>query len=99
MDVADLLRKEIRRDEHRAECSARITEKKANQMYRNETSPETPSERLDALDRQIARMRALNNNHGDMLALRLIEHAETERRQILGQMSAAGRKANESRLG
>jgi hypothetical protein len=61
-------------------------------MYKNETIPESPSDRLDMLDRRIARMRALNSNHGDMLALRLIEHAEAERRQILGQISAGGRK-------
>jgi hypothetical protein len=41
------------------------------------------------LDRRIARMKSLNANHGDLLALRLIAHAETERRQLLAEVSAA----------
>jgi hypothetical protein len=61
-------------------------------MYQHDSSPESPRDRLEAIDRRIARMRSLNTNHGDVLALRLIEHAEVERRQILAQMSAAERK-------
>jgi hypothetical protein len=61
-------------------------------MYKRETNPENPRERLEAIDRRIARMRALNANQGDVLALRLIEHAEIERRQILAQLAAAERK-------
>lgn len=60
--------------------------------YRHETNSENPRDKLEAIDRRIARMRALNTNHGDMLALRLIKHAETERRQILAQLSTAARK-------
>jgi hypothetical protein len=61
-------------------------------MSRHET-PDNPQDRLEVLDRRIARMRSLNSNQGDMLALRLIEHAQTERRQILAEISAANRKA------
>jgi hypothetical protein len=61
-------------------------------MSRHET-PDNPQDRLEVLDRRIARMRSLNSNQGDMLALRLIEHAQTERRQILAEISAADRKA------
>jgi hypothetical protein len=60
-------------------------------MSRHET-PDNPQDRLEVLDRRIARMRSLNSNQGDMLALRLIEHAQTERRQILAEISAATRK-------
>ncbi len=61
-------------------------------MYRRENEPESPRDRLNMLDQRIARMRALNGKHGDMLALRLIEYAETERRQLLAQMQAPARK-------
>jgi hypothetical protein len=61
-------------------------------MYRQESPSETPRDRLETIDRRIARMRALNHTHGDVLALRLIEHAEVERKQILAQLSAAERK-------
>jgi hypothetical protein len=61
-------------------------------MYRQESTPENPRDRLEMIDRRIARMRSLNATQGDVLALRLIEHAETERRQILAQMTAAERK-------
>lgn len=54
--------------------------------------PETPRDRLATIERRIARMRALNAKEGDALALRLIEHAEIERRQILAQLSLADRK-------
>jgi hypothetical protein len=59
---------------------------------RYETTPETIRDQLEVIDRRIARMRTLNVNHGDVLALRLIEHAEIERRQILAQLTAATRK-------
>ena len=59
--------------------------------YRNEGS-ESLSDRLAMLDQRIARMRAMNANHGDALALRLIEHAETERKQILAMMPPAERR-------
>ena len=59
--------------------------------FRNEGS-ESLSDRLAELDSRIARMRAMNANHGDALALKLIEHAETERRQILAMMPPAARK-------
>jgi hypothetical protein len=62
-------------------------------LYRQETKPDDPRDRLDVLERRIARMRSLNTNHGDMLALRLIEHAEVERRQLLAEISAVNRKA------
>ena len=61
-------------------------------MSRHET-PDSPKDRLMMLDRRIARMRSLNSNHGDLMALRLIEHAQTERRQILAEISAGNRKA------
>ena len=61
-------------------------------MHRDDTTSQTPRDRLDAIDRRIARMRALNANHGDVLALRLIEHAKNERLEILAQMSLAQRK-------
>jgi len=60
--------------------------------YRDEVSPENLSDRLAAIDHRIARMRALNASHGDMLALRLIEHAETERKQILKMMPVTSRR-------
>jgi len=59
-------------------------------MFKHETIPETLRDRLEAIDRRILRMQALNTNHGDVLALRLIEHAKVERVQILGQL-ASGR--------
>jgi len=62
-------------------------------LYRQDTKSDDPRDRLDVLERRIARMRSLNVNHGDMLALRLIEHAEVERRQILAEISAGNRKA------
>jgi hypothetical protein len=58
-------------------------------MYKYETKSDDPRDRLDMLDRRIARMKSLNANHGDLLALRLIGHAETERRQLLAEISAA----------
>lgn len=56
--------------------------------HKDEAGPENLSDRLAAIDDRIARMRALNASHGDMMALRLIEHAETERRQILAMIPA-----------
>jgi hypothetical protein len=56
--------------------------------HKDEVSPENFSDRLAAIDHRIARMRALNASHGDMMALRLIKHAETERKQILAMMPA-----------
>lgn len=61
-------------------------------MYKFDSDPDSPRDRLEALDRRIARMRSLNTKQGDALALRLMEHAETERRQILAQLTAAERK-------
>jgi hypothetical protein len=62
-------------------------------MKKHETGPsDNPRDRLAIIDQRIARMRALNKTHGDQLALRLIAHAETERREILLQISAADRK-------
>mgnify|MGYP007039442657 CR=1 FL=1 len=62
-------------------------------MFKHEGhGPETPRDRLAMIERRIARMRAVNAKEGDTLALRLIEHAEIERRQILAQLSAANRK-------
>jgi hypothetical protein len=62
-------------------------------MMKYETGPsDNPRDRLAIIDQRIARMRALNKTHGDQLALRLIAHAETERRQILLQISAANQK-------
>jgi hypothetical protein len=61
-------------------------------MSRHET-PDNPQDRLLMLDRRIARMRSLNSNHGDLMALRLIEHAQSERLQILAEISAAKRNA------
>jgi len=58
-------------------------------MYKDETSTETLRDRLTALEHRIARMRALNATKGDALALKLIEHAETERRALLKQMPTA----------
>ena len=54
--------------------------------YSKDGRQETLQDRLAALDQRIARMRAMNASSGDMLALRLVEHAETERRQILALM-------------
>jgi hypothetical protein len=62
-------------------------------MNKHETgASDNPRDRLAIIDQRIARMRALNKTHGDQLALRLIAHAETERREILLQMKAADRK-------
>lgn len=61
-------------------------------MYKFDADADNPRDRLEALDRRIARMQSLNTKHGDVLALRLIEHAQTERRQILAQMAGAERK-------
>jgi hypothetical protein len=61
-------------------------------MPKRQTMPDRPNSRLETIDRRIARMRSLNAESGDLLALRLIEHAETERRQILAQLSAVDRK-------
>ena len=62
-------------------------------MYKTESSSEALRDRLAALDQRIARMRALNASQGDALALKLIQYAEVERREVLAQMpaSAAGR--------
>jgi hypothetical protein len=60
--------------------------------YKKEAGPETARDRLAAIERRIARMRAHNVTQGDVLALRLIEHAETERRQILAQLSTSDRE-------
>jgi hypothetical protein len=62
-------------------------------LYSQDTKSDDPRDRLEVVERRIARMRSLNTNHGDMLALRLIEHAEVERRQILAEISAVNRKA------
>jgi hypothetical protein len=62
-------------------------------MKRYESSAsDDPRDRLAVIDQRIARMRALNKTHGDQLALRLIAHAETERGELLAQISAANRK-------
>jgi hypothetical protein len=60
-------------------------------MYENDASSETLRDRLAVLDHRIRRMRSLNVTQGDALALRLIEHAETERRALLKQMPPAER--------
>jgi hypothetical protein len=60
-------------------------------MYENEASSETLKDRLAVLDHRIRRMRSLNATQGDALALRLIEHAETERRALLKQLPPAER--------
>jgi hypothetical protein len=63
-------------------------------MYTEEKSKlDNPRDRLAMIDHRIARMRSLNKTQGDQLALRLIEHAETERRQLLAQISAIPHKA------
>jgi hypothetical protein len=54
---------------------------------------ETLSDRLAALDEKIARMKAFSATKGDVLALRLIETAEAERRTVLAQIPAGARKA------
>lgn len=61
-------------------------------MRKQQTMADRPRGRLETIDRRIARMRSLNTDRGDLFALRLIEHAETERRLIVAQMSAADRK-------
>jgi hypothetical protein len=60
-------------------------------MYENDASSETLKDRLAVLDHRIRRMRSLNATQGDALALRLIEHAETERRALLRQLPPAER--------
>ena len=55
-------------------------------MYEREGSTETLRDRLAALDHRIARMRSLNATQGDALAVRLIAHAETERKALLKQL-------------
>jgi hypothetical protein len=61
-------------------------------MRKHQTMADSPRGRLETIDRRIARMRSLNTDRGDLFALRLIEHAETERRRILAHISAADRK-------
>jgi hypothetical protein len=61
-------------------------------MYKHEPVQETLRDQLEAIDRRIARMQALNTNQGDALALRLIQHAKVERRQIQAQLAASERK-------
>ena len=60
-------------------------------MYENDASSETLKDRLAVLDHRIRRMRSLNATQGDALALRLIEHAETERSALLKQLPPAER--------
>jgi hypothetical protein len=60
-------------------------------MYENDASTETLHDRLAVLDHRIRRMRSLNATQGDALALRLIEHAEAERRALLKLMPPAGK--------
>ena len=55
-------------------------------MYKDEAGSESLTDRLAALDQRIARMRAFRATEGDMLALRLIESAERERRTVLAQI-------------
>jgi hypothetical protein len=62
-------------------------------MMSSHETPDNLHDRLLMLDRRIERMRSLNSNHGDLMALRLIEHAQIERRQILAEISADNRKA------
>ncbi len=45
------------------------------------SDPDGPRNRLAAIERRIARMRALNETQGDVFALRMIAYAETERRK------------------
>ncbi len=56
------------------------------------SDPDGPQSRLATIERRIARMRALNETQGDVFALRMIAYAETERREILGLISAEERK-------
>jgi hypothetical protein len=63
-------------------------QKEAMKTHNDEAGPENFRDRLAAIDDRIARMRAINASHGDMMALRLIKHAETERKQILAMMPA-----------
>ena len=60
-------------------------------MYESDNSTDTLRDRLAALDHRIARMRSLNATKGDAMALRLLAHAETERRALLAQLPAAER--------
>jgi len=58
-------------------------------MYKHENhKPETARDRLAAIEHRIQRMKSVNKTEGDALALRLIAHAETERRKILAEISA-----------
>ena len=59
---------------------------------KQQSIPDSRTARLETIDRRIARMRSLNTDRGDLFALRLIEHAETERQQILARAPAADRK-------
>ena len=58
-------------------------------MYENDASSDTLQDRLAVLDHRIKRMRSLNATQGDALAVRLIEHAEAERRALLKQLPPA----------
>ena len=60
-------------------------------MYENDSSTDTLRDRLAKLNHRIERMKALNVTHGDVLALRLIEHAKVERKALLAQMTPAER--------
>ena len=71
-----------------------LVAQRARDLKLNETNEDTPEmlqDRLAALDDRIARMRALNNRHGDAFALRLVKHAEIERKQLLELMPDRGR--------
>jgi hypothetical protein len=61
-------------------------------QFKPETMPENLRDQLEVINRRIARMQSLNTNQGDVLALRLIEHAKVERRQIQAQLLVAERK-------
>ena len=62
-------------------------------MYKHEPNkPETPRDRLAVIEHRIVRMKSVNKTEGDALALRLIAHAEAERRKILAEISAGERK-------
>jgi hypothetical protein len=58
-------------------------------MYERDSGTETLRDRLAAIDHRIARMRSLNATQGDALAVKLIEHAEVERRALLKQLPPA----------
>jgi hypothetical protein len=61
-------------------------------MYENESTSETLKDRLAVLDHRIKRMRTLNATQGDALAVRLIEHAEAERKALLRQLPPAEKR-------